>query len=619
MKKEKNYRDKKHILYPIADFLFTFGIDFLVFITTLWKQGFTNIQWIFTIVYLLFLSLLLLIVLFIFKVYKMLTRDFGMREAINISLIVLCVQAVGIIPLFLVDHQYLPDTSKWVYILATICLMFMIPSLRLSSRVFRMIDNHRRKKERNVNTLIIGAGSAAKIVIDDIKNNKQSKNKIICIVDDDVTLIGSSFINIPIKGQIINVPDLVKEYEIEEVIIAISSLEEKRYREILEILFPLNVRVKKLPSLLQMNGPNDKRVTVVNLDDLLCRKPIVLDNESLSSLLNKNIVLITGAGGSIGSELSRQIFNTHPSKLILFDIYENSTYEIEQELKGRIRKEGIKDIELITLIGSTYDYKRMEHIISKYKPNYIYHAAAYKHVPLMEDSPIEAIRTNVIGTYNVAKLANKYKVNKMILVSTDKAVRPTNVMGATKRFAETIIQYFSKESKYTSYAAVRFGNVLGSNGSVVPLFTKQIEAKGPLTITDKRIIRYFMTIPEAVSLILQCSIYAKEGEIFILDMGKPVKILDLAEKMIRQAGYITYKDINIIEVGLRPGEKLYEELLLDPTRQIRTDNEKIYIENKEDIYPIEKEMEEISKAFDLENNDDIKDMLGSIIDTYKRI
>ncbi|HNX16573.1 MAG TPA: polysaccharide biosynthesis protein, partial [Bacilli bacterium] len=274
-------------------------------------------------------------------------------------------------------------------------------------------------------------------------------------------------------------------------------------------------------------------------------------------------------------------------------------------------------VDFEVLIGSVYNLDRLEGIFAKYRPNYIYHAAAYKHVPLMEDSPMEAIRTNVIGTYNVALLADKYQVTKMTLVSTDKAVRPTNTMGATKRFAETIIQYFASKSKHTQYSAVRFGNVLGSNGSVVPLFSKQIEEGGPLTVTDPEINRFFMTIPEAVSLILQSSIYAVGGEIFILDMGKPVKIITLAEKMIRQAGYIPYKQIDIVFTGLRPGEKLYEEVLLDVSKHKKTANSKIYIEETEKVMPIEEEIKTISQAFHLDSNDDIKKLLASVITTYE--
>ena len=396
-----------------------------------------------------------------------------------------------------------------------------------------------------------------------------------------------------------------------------SLIDEKRLHEIIQLLNSCAVRVRRMPLIGEMEGPNDKRIIDVDLEDLLLRDPVILDNSDVDKMLKDKTVLVTGAGGSIGSELVRQIFKTHPKTLILFDIYENSTYEIQMELTKKIREENINDINLVVLIGSTYNETRVEQIIKKYRPDYIYHAAAYKHVPLMEDSPAEAIRTNVIGTYNVAKMADKYGVKKMVLVSTDKAVRPTNVMGATKRFAETIIQYYSSISK-TKYAAVRFGNVLGSNGSVVPLFKKQIEAGGPITITDKEIIRYFMTIPEAVSLILQCGIFADGGEIFILDMGKPVKILDLAEKLIRQAGLVPYVDIEIIETGLRPGEKLYEELLINQEHQIKTDNKKIYIEPSFSINNnIENDVYEACKAFGIDVNlNDVKKILEKLISTY---
>ena len=551
-------------------------------------------------------------------IYKLILRNIGSLDIIKICLIAFIPQALGVVALYAVPDKYLPHANiiyiAWAFVaFANICALVAV---RLVPRFVYSYFSQNREKE--IRTLIIGAGSASKIVLDDTRKNKDFHNKVIVVVDDDKNKIGGKFSGIPVKGPISDVAKFIEQYEIDEVIIAISDLSPVRMREIISYMDNSNVRIKKMPSLLDMNGPNDHRVVDVDLDELLCRPPVKLDNHEVQDLLNQKTVLVTGAGGSIGSELVRQIFKTHPKTLILFDIYENSTYDIQMELVRKMREESIIDIELVTLIGSTYDAKRVEQIIKRYRPDYIYHAAAYKHVPLMEDSPMEAIRTNVIGTYNVARLADKYGVKKMVLVSTDKAVRPTNTMGATKRFAETIIQYFSKNSKNTAYAAVRFGNVLGSNGSVVPLFKKQIEKGGPVTLTHRDIIRYFMTIPEAVSLILQCSLYAKGGEIFILDMGEPVKILTLAEKLIRQSGYIPGKDIQIVETGLRPGEKLYEELLIDKEHQTKTPNEKIYIEENGTIYPIEEEMKTIVKVFDMEDNNDIKDMLASIIDTYQR-
>jgi FlaA1/EpsC-like NDP-sugar epimerase len=337
------------------------------------------------------------------------------------------------------------------------------------------------------------------------------------------------------------------------------------------------VVIRRLPLMeeLEKDGQHMK-VKDVDVNELLGRDVIPLINDEIKAFIHDQVVLITGAGGSIGSELTRQIFGYAPKAMVLLDIYENGVYDVQQELVKLNKKLG-KPIPIYVQIGATYNRERMEQIFKVYQPNLVFHAAAYKHVPLMQDSPQEAVRTNVLGTYNIAMLCQKYQAKKMVLVSTDKAVRSTNVMGASKYYAETIMRHFAKQ-QLTQYAAVRFGNVLASNGSVIPLFKKQIEAGGPVTVTDKEITRFFMTIPEAVGLILQSGVYAKDGEIFVLDMGKPVKIIDLAEKMIRQSGYIPYEEIRIEFTGLRPGEKMYEELLLDPNTTTKTKNEKIFID-----------------------------------------
>ena len=539
----------------------------------------------------------------------------GLFESLKMLAIIFFIQVSGLIVTAFVPQLPAFHEFVWSWLLSAITLSFVLPSIRLLVRMVYLINASNSKTEK-VRTIVIGAGASGKVVVDETRRNELNHNQIVAIVDDDPNKIGGSFANFPVKGPISDIAKIIDFYRAEEVIIAMSKIDEPRLREILGYLEPCSVRVRRMPLISEMAGPNDKKIIDVDLDDLLSRDPIKLDNHEVRQMLGGNTVLVTGAGGSIGSELVRQIFKTHPSKLVLFDIYENSLYDIQMELKQRMSKENIKDIEVIALVGSTYNEFRVEQIIKKYRPDYIYHAAAYKHVPLMEDSPAEAIRTNVIGTYNVAKMADKYNVKKMVLVSTDKAVRPTNVMGATKRFAETIIQYFSSKSKHTYYAAVRFGNVLGSNGSVVPLFKKQIEAGGPVTLTHKEIIRYFMTIPEAVSLILQCGLFAKGGEIFILDMGKPVKILNLAEKLIRQAGLVPYVDIDIVETGLRPGEKLFEELLLDAKTQTKTANKRIFIEKKSKAMPIEKEIAEISKVFEMEETRNVKELLSKIIGTY---
>ncbi len=608
------------LVYILFDAILAFGFGLFTFRYSgvVGFSSFTEVQRISIFIYGGVLALLHIVFFFVFKVYNILSANFSITDALKVGVISVAISIVGLVSIVAVPEKFLffqwQELLSWA--IATAMMAILMIAERFAPRLLNMF-NERVKSPNTVRTLVIGAGSAAKIVVDDSRFNKSNKHNIVVLVDDDKNKIGGMFSNIPVKGPIEDVNKIIDYYKIEEVIIAITHLKEKRLHEILDLLSASNVRVRRMPILSEMQGPNDVRMIDVDLDDLLCREPVQLDNHEVTQMLNGKTVMVTGAGGSIGSELVRQIFKTHPSTLVLFDIYENSIYDIQQELSRKIRNEKIKDIKLVTLIGSTYNEVRVEQIIKKYKPDYIYHAAAYKHVPLMEDSPAEAIRTNVIGTYNVARLADKYGVKKMVLVSTDKAVRPTNVMGATKRFAETIIQYFAEKSQNTAYAAVRFGNVLGSNGSVVPLFKKQIEEGGPITITDKNIIRYFMTIPEAVSLILQCGLYATGGEIFILDMGKPVKIINLAERLIRQAGLVPYVDIEIVETGLRPGEKLFEELLLDTEHQQQTENKKIFIEPKESANEkLEEDVSTISQVFDMEETKDVKELLSKLITTY---
>lgn len=613
-KKGINFSRWLRLIYIPYDFIVTFGVVLLSFLA---EQGISFFldKLLYPLLYSLGLSLLTVIVFAIFGVYRIITYNLGLYESLRMILITIVIQVIGLVVVFVTPG--LPNIGRYIYswLLSAAVLILLIPFSRLFTRIFFLLRNLKNTKDK-IPTLIIGAGAAGKVVIDETRRNYENKNYIVGFVDDDKNKIGKSFAGVHVYGPISNIVEIVNKTKAVEVIIAIADIDYEALHNIIVKVRNAPVRIKRLPLLIEGGTDTNGKALNISIDELLGRQQVQLNNSELNIELKDQVVLVTGAGGSIGSELVRQIFNAKPSKLILFDIYENSTYEIQQELVRRKRKEN-HPTEIITLIGSTYNEKRVNSIIKKYKPNYIYHAAAYKHVPLMEDSPAEAIRTNVIGTYNVAKAADKYGVKKMVLVSTDKAVRPTNVMGATKRFAETIIQYFADKSKSTAYAAVRFGNVLGSNGSVIPLFEKQIKEGGPITITDKNIIRYFMTIPEAVSLILQCGLFATGGEIFILDMGKPVKIIDLAEKMIRQLGLVPYKDIQIEEIGLRPGEKLYEELLLDKEKQTKTENEKIYVEQKEKIFPIEEEISEIVRVFDMEENSDIKELLSKIISTYK--
>lgn len=432
-------------------------------------------------------------------------------------------------------------------------------------------------------TIIIGAGLGGKMIIDEIRNNQKLNNEIVAIVDDDMSKVGSSFSGIKVYGPISKISTYIKQFQAQEVIVAIANIEKNRLFQILSYMDQDDVKIKRLPLIADVSMDQKVEILEVDIHELLGRDVVPLENKEIHEFITDKVVLVTGAGGSIGSELTRQIYNYHPKRIVMFDIYENGVYDLQQEFKRICSRHHGNGVILDVVIGSTYNYERMKQIFTTYHPDLVFHAAAYKHVPLMEDSPQEAIRTNVLGTYNVASLANEFKIQKMVLVSTDKAVRPTNVMGATKAFAEMIVQYFDSKSKDTSFSSVRFGNVLGSNGSVIPVFKKQIEAGGPVTVTDPRITRFFMTIPEAVGLILQSGVYAKGGEIFVLDMGKPIKIIELAEKMIRQSGFIPYRDIKIEIIGLRPGEKLYEELLIDGTNQTKTPNEKIFIDTKNEI------------------------------------
>ena len=603
-------------LYVVIDFIITFGMILLSFFASLGVDRFIE-EIAISLVWSGSFALGTVIIFYLFGIYKIIVSDIGIREMVKLSVITFIVRIIDFIALIVYFRNSDLFSVFFSWLATTFFILYTIPMSRVVVRVYHLTFV-RLTKKRDIQTLIIGAGSTGKVVIDEIRKNKKNRNVVAAFVDDDPNKIGGLYQNVQVKGPISDIKTIVEFTNAKEIIIAISNISEDRLQEILVLLRDLPVRVRRMPLLSEMEGPNDKHIIDVDLNDLLRRNVSILDNHDVVSMLSDKTVLVTGAGGSIGSELVRHIYNNKPKTLILFDIYENSTYDIQMELKRRQLKSNDKKTKVITLIGSTYDEYRVESVIKKYRPDYIYHAAAYKHVPLMEDSPAEAIRTNVIGTFNVARFADKYGVKKMILVSTDKAVRPTNVMGATKRFAETIIQYFDSKSESTSYAAVRFGNVLGSNGSVVPLFKKQIEDGGPITITDKNIIRYFMTIPEAVSLILQCGLFAHDGEIFILDMGEPVKIIDLAERMIRQAGYLPYVDIDIIEVGLRPGEKLYEELLLDKEHQKKTDNERIYIEEKEYINDnLEGDVLEASKAFNMSETSDVKELLASLINTYQ--
>lgn len=446
-------------------------------------------------------------------------------------------------------------------------------------------------KKNQKNVLIIGAGNAAHEVIKTIHTKMAEEYNIVGIIDDNQQRLNFTVSGVKIIGNRNDIVKICKEKNVEIIFFSIANIDNENKKQILNICQSTNAKVRILPGLKELI--KDKKIFEnlrdVEIEDLLGRDEIKLDNKNIENLIKNKTILVTGAGGSIGSELCRQIVKYKPEKLVMLDIYENNLYDIEQELKSKYPK-----IELDAVIASIRDKKRLENIFEKYTPYLVFHAAAHKHVPLMENNPFEAIKNNVFGTYNVTEVSDKYKVKKFILISTDKAVNPTNIMGASKRICEMIVQAKNKESS-TEFAAVRFGNVLGSNGSVIPLFKKQIAEGGPITVTHKEITRFFMTIPEAVALVLQAMTYAKGGEIFVLDMGEPVKIYDLAESLIKLSGLVPNKDIQIKITGLRPGEKLYEELLMGEEGLEKTDHNKIFV--AEPLNITMKEIEETLQTF----------------------
>ncbi len=462
-----------------------------------------------------------------------------------------------------------------VYALSSVFAASLTLYTRLTYRMYRntKIANSGYKTKR---VLIVGAGDAASTLLHEIHKNPTSEMNIICAVDDNKDKIGRNIIGVDVLGTVDDIPSLVEQCNINTILIAIPTLDSQKRKRILDICTQTNCNIRTLPDISKLisdGGDIASRITDVKVEDLLGREPIILAEES-TLLIKDKVVFVTGGGGSIGSELCRQIAALSPKKLVIIDIYENSAYAIQQEL---IRK--YKDsLNLSVRIASVRDENKINDLFDEFRPNVIFHAAAHKHVPLMEDAPEEAVKNNVFGTYNCAHAAEKYKTERFVLISTDKAVNPTNVMGATKRICEMIIQNIAQDAKYTKFTAVRFGNVLGSNGSVLPLFKEQLADGGPITVTHPDIVRYFMTIPEAVSLVLEAgAMGGRSGEIFVLDMGEPVKILTLAENLIKMSGAIPYKDINIIFTGLRPGEKLFEELLQDEESVRKTFNKKIFI------------------------------------------
>lgn len=558
----------------------------------------------------LFYTIISLLIFWVFRLYHSLWQYASIAEVYRIAEACITVEVVHFLSNKIMGNM-LPRSC---YFNAAIYLIIAICASRFMYRMIRTVLNKYRNIKTSNNVMIIGAGEATNVIMREIQSSSYLANSnIACIIDDDRRKVGKYIRGVKVIGTRDKIKEAAKLYDIDEIIFAIPSASNEVKRDILNICKETDCTLKILPGVYQMVDGEVNINSIRNVDvlDLLGRDPIEVDIESIMGYVKDKVIMVTGGGGSIGSELCRQLVSHKPKQLIIFDIYENNAYDIQQELKINY-----PDANVVTLIGSIRNVSRLESVFAQYKPDIVYHAAAHKHVPLMEVSPDEAVKNNVVGTWNVAKMADKYGVKKFVMISTDKAVNPTNVMGATKRICEMIVQTYNEISK-TDFVAVRFGNVLGSNGSVIPLFKKQIEAGGPVTVTDPNIIRYFMTIPEAVSLVLQAGAYAKGGEIFILDMGEPVKIDDLAKNLIRLSGYTLGVDMEIKYTGLRPGEKLYEELLMKEEGLQETDNKLIHIGkpiefDKENFFDnLEKLKEE---AYSETGN--IREYLKNVVDTY---
>lgn len=563
--------------------------------------------------YLWFNIMVTLIIFWIMHLYNSLWQYASVQELLNVVIACLlssALQSVGM-------HMFQWNMPRSYYILYFFFLLVLISGSRFVYRGFRVIRRNYIGEAlgHTIPTMIIGAGDSAYFLIKNMKSSSQIRNRVVCVMDADKSKIGSKILGAPIVGDDNKIPWAVEKYGVKEIFIAIPNLPGVRKKEIIELCKNTGCQIKILPSMAQIVNEevSISNFREVEIEDLLGREPVKTNLDEVMNYISGKVVLVTGGGGSIGSELCRQIAAHHPLQLIILDIYENTTYSLQLELQ-----KNFPELNFKVLIGSVRNTHRVDSVFDDYHPEIVFHAAAHKHVPLMEDSPNEAIKNNVFGTYNVAMAAGRIGTQRMVLISTDKAVNPTNIMGASKRICEMIMQGMEHRFPKTNYVAVRFGNVLGSNGSVIPLFKKQIAEGGPVTVTDKNIIRYFMTIPEAVSLVLQAGAYAKGGEIFVLDMGEPVKIDDMARNLIRLSGYEPDVDIQIVYTGLRPGEKMFEECLKEEEGLQKTANDLIFIGK-----PIEFDIEEffgqlmVLKKIAYEDDPRMKKIVKNIVPSYQ--
>ena len=551
------------------------------------------------------------VVYYLRRMYHYLWRSLSLHDVVDMSLSVLLAYTAATL-----IHAWISGVAPSLRVLIFLSQLLLHVSMRCALRVYTALRHSHGSAEKMERIMLIGAGDAARMLLHEIQNSGKIRGKVCCLIDDNSNKWGKYLEGVRIYGGRERIPAMVERQQITQIIFAIPTATSKERADILDICKLTGCRIRILPGIYQMvNGEvSMAAVKDVQVEDLLNRDPVKLDIEKVRNFLKDQTVLVTGGGGSIGSELCRQIAACKPKKLVILDMYENSTYDLQQQLR---RTYG-DSLDICVEIASVREKDKVMMIFDRYRPDIVFHAAAHKHVPLMEDCPEEAIKNNIFGTYHVVLAAEQYHVKKFVMISTDKAVNPTNIMGATKRFGEMILQ--SRASSETDFVSVRFGNVLGSNGSVIPLFKRQIEEGGPITITDKRIIRYFMTISEAVQLVLEAGAIAEKNQTFVLDMGEPVKILTMAENLVRLSGFVPYRDIDIKEVGLRPGEKLYEELLINNADLTTTENKKIFIDHHQPMAQatIEEYLERLRQV--VEGNvcrEDVVKLMKELVPTYR--